>query len=100
MSIDNLRGITYKTNRIFLDEANLVRGQGHSNNDGCISIVVNNTTQAVVSISILAGISYHGIGYDFTGVVIGGTTGGGEIFIEYENGGIMKKLVEFFYSLL
>ncbi|CEP13710.1 hypothetical protein [Parasitella parasitica] len=57
------RGISYKTNWIFVDEAgfnaNLIRGQGYSKK-GSTSVVVNATKRAV-NMSILAAISYHGV---------------------------------------
>lgn len=85
------RGIAYKTNCIFVDEAgfnaNLVRGQGYSKK-GSTSVVVNATKRAE-NLSILAGISYHGVEGVSVKIVKGGTTG--EIFKDFVSG-IMKKL--------
>ncbi|CEP09528.1 hypothetical protein, partial, partial [Parasitella parasitica] len=85
------RGISYKTNCIFVDEAgfnaNLIRGQGYSKK-GSTSVVVNATKRAV-NLSILAGISYHGVEDVSVKIVKGGTTG--DIFKKFV-AGIMKKL--------
>ncbi|CEP07258.1 hypothetical protein [Parasitella parasitica] len=85
------RGISYKTNCIFVDEAgfnaNLIRGQGYSKK-GSTSVVVNATKRAV-NMSILAAISYHGVEDVSVKLVKGGTTG--EIFKQFVDG-IMKKL--------
>ncbi|CEP14235.1 hypothetical protein [Parasitella parasitica] len=87
------RGISYKTNCIFVDEAgfnaNLIRGQGYSKK-GSASVVVNASKRAVI-ISILAGISYHGVEDVSVKIVKGGTTGSIFKLFVYQ---IMKKLDE------
>ncbi|CEP10018.1 hypothetical protein [Parasitella parasitica] len=87
------KGITYKTNCIFVDEAgfnaNLIRSVGYSKK-GSQSVVTTQSKRAL-NVSILAGISYHGIEGVSVKKIKGGTTG--VIFKEFVRG-IMKKLDE------
>ncbi|CEP12687.1 hypothetical protein [Parasitella parasitica] len=86
------RGISYKTNYIFVDEAgfnaNLIRGQGYSKK-GSTSVVFNATKRAV-NMSILAAISHHGVEDVSVKLVKGSTTG--EIIKQFVDG-IMKNLM-------
>ncbi|CEP07718.1 hypothetical protein [Parasitella parasitica] len=84
------KGITYKTNCIFVDEAgfnaNLIRSVGYSEK-GSQSVATTQSKRAL-NISILAGISYHSIEGVSVKKIKGGTTGA--ISKEFVKG-IMKK---------
>ncbi|CEP18856.1 hypothetical protein [Parasitella parasitica] len=57
------KGIAYKTNYIFVDEAgfnaNLIRSVGYSKEEG--QSAVTTQRKRALNVSILAGISYHGV---------------------------------------
>ncbi|CEP19591.1 hypothetical protein [Parasitella parasitica] len=85
------RGISYKTNYIFVNEAafnaNRIRGQEYSKRGSAYAVV--NASKRAVNISILVGISYHGVENVSVKIVKGGTTGSIFKLFVYN---IMKKL--------